>query len=200
MSFAFFKGMAIGASLIIAIGAQNMHVLRMGLLRQHLLLTALVCAGCDMLLITLGISGLGLLITAHENLLLALRYAGAAFLFFYGYRALRRALQASQMTVSVSPKLYSAQSALATALAVSLLNPHVFLDTVLLIGAIGAQETGWNRVAFGGGAALASWLWFFALAYGAKFLIPLFAQPRAWRILDAVIAIVVFSLGLGLIL
>ena len=197
---AFLKGMAIGASLIIAIGAQNMHVLRMGLLRQHLLLTAVVCAGCDMLLITLGISGLGLLITAHENLLLAIRYAGAAFLFYYGYRALRRAHQASRLTVSQQAQDYTVQGALATALAVSLLNPHVFLDTVLLIGAVGAQEQGWDRVAFGAGAATASWLWFFALAYGARYLIPLFAKPRAWQILDIIIAVVVFSLGLGLIL
>lgn len=197
---AFFKGMAIGASLIIAIGAQNMHVLRMGLLRQHLLLTAVICAGCDMLLITLGISGLGLLITAHENLLLAIRYAGAAFLFYYGYRALCRASQASHLTVSKEAQDYTARGALATALAVSLLNPHVFLDTVLLIGAVGAQEQGWNRVAFGAGAAMASWLWFFALAYGAQYLIPLFAKPRAWQVLDVVIAVVVFSLGLGLII
>ncbi len=197
---AFLKGMAIGASLIIAIGAQNMHVLRMGLLRQHLLLTAVVCAGCDMLLITLGISGLGLLITAHEKLLLAIRYAGAAFLFYYGYRALRRARLSSQLTVSVSSQDYTARGALVMALAVSLLNPHVFLDTVLLIGAVGAQEQGWHRAAYGAGAATASWLWFFALAYGAKYLIPLFSKPRAWQILDIVIAVMVFSLGLGLIL
>lgn len=197
---AFVKGMAIGASLIIAIGAQNMHVLRMGLLRQHLLLTAVVCAGCDMLLIILGISGLGLLITAHEKLLIAIRYAGAAFLFYYGYRALRRARQSARLTVSQLSQDYTARGALATALAVSLLNPHVFLDTVLLIGAVGAQEAGWDRLAFGAGAATASWLWFFALAYGAKYLIPLFAKPRAWQILDVLIAIVVFSLGLGLVL
>lgn len=197
---AFLKGMAIGASLIIAIGAQNMHVLRMGLLRQHLLLTAVVCAGCDMLLIMLGISGLGLIITAHDKLLIAIRYAGAAFLFYYGYRALRRARLSSQLTVTASSQDYTAHGALVMALAVSLLNPHVFLDTVLLIGAVGAQEQGWQRVAFGAGAATASWLWFFALAYGAKYLIPLFSKPRAWQILDIVIAVMVFSLGLGLIL
>lgn len=198
--FAFVKGFAVGVSLLVVIGAQNAHVLRMGLQRQHVFLTALICALCDAILIVLGISGLGLLITASPMLLLAVKYGGAAFLFYYGWRSLRSALKQQKMTLAQTPVNYTARQAVMTVLAMSLLNPHVYLDTVMLIGTVGAQEVGWNKLAFGGGAAFASLCWFFALAYGARLLIPVFARPRAWQILDCLVALIVWSIGLSLLI
>lgn len=196
----FVKGFAVGASLLLVIGAQNAHVLRMGLLRQHVFLTALICAVCDAVLIALGISGLGLLIAASPNLLLAVKYGGAAFLFYYGWRSLRSAFKQQGMTLGATAPNYTAKQAVATVLAMSLLNPHVYLDTVMLIGTVGAQEVGMDKLVFGGGAAFASLCWFFALAYGARLLIPVFSRPRAWQVLDCLVALIVWSIGLSLLL
>lgn len=195
----FLKGMAVGISLIVAIGPQNAHVLRMGLTRQHVFLTALVCTICDSLLIALGISGLGLLITANQILLLAIKYSGAAFLFYYGARSLIAAFRNDGLQVAGRSNSYSTRQAAAAVLAMSLLNPHVYLDTVMLIGSVGAQEPGAGKLYFGLGAALASLIWFFALAYGARLLIPVFAKPAAWKILDICIALIVWSIGLTLL-
>ncbi|MBP7254022.1 MAG: amino acid transporter [Alphaproteobacteria bacterium] len=196
----FLKGFAVGASLLVVIGAQNAHVLRMGLLKQHVFLTAVICALCDAVLIVLGISGLGLLIAASPMLLLAVKYGGAAFLFYYGWRSLHSALKAQKMALEQTPVNYTARQAVMTVLAMSLLNPHVYLDTVMLIGTVGAQEVGGDKLAFGSGAAFASLCWFFALAYGSRLLTPVFARPRAWQILDCLVALIVWSIGLSLLL
>ncbi len=196
----FLKGFAIGASLLVVIGAQNAHVLRMGLTRQHVFITALIASICDAILITLGITGLGLLIAANAALLALIKYAGVAFLVYYGIRSLRSAFHAGKLEVGRQDKTYDVKQAVMAVLAMSLLNPHVYLDTVMLIGTVGAQEVGWNKFVFGCGAATASLLWFFALCYGARLLIPLFAKPRAWQILDCVIAVIVWGMALGLLL
>lgn len=195
----FCKGLAIGASLLVVIGPQNAHVLRMGLSRQHVFLTALICSLCDALLIILGISGLGLIITAHAALLAVIKYGGAAFLFYYGCRSMRAAFQANSLTVSPDEKQCSARQAVIAVLAMSLLNPHVYLDAVMLIGTVGAQQAEGDKFIFGAGAATASVLWFFSLAYGARLLIPYFARPRAWQILDVTTALIVWMIGVSLL-
>ena len=187
-------GFLSGAALIIAIGAQNAFVLRQGIRREHVLAVVLICAGADALLIAAGIAGLGALIQALPTALVAARYGGAAFLLGYGLIAVRRALQAQRLTVD-SAVGTSLGSAMATCLAFTFLNPHVYLDTVILLGSLASQRGVNGRWVFGAGAAMASFVWFFTLGYGARLLGPLFAKPVAWRVLDALIALIMFALA-----
>lgn len=193
------RGLGLGASLIIAIGAQNAFVLRQGLKREHQFSVALTCSLCDAALIALGAAGFGSLI-AHNPLWTRLAaWAGAAFLFFYGARAFRSALRPAGMEAEdQSPA--TGPNVIATTLALSLLNPHVYLDTVVLVGGLSAQYSLRPRLAFGLGAMLASLLWFFGLAYGAAWLAPLFRRPVAWRLLDGLIGLVMWTIALGLAL
>ncbi len=191
-------GFLSGAALIIAIGAQNSFVMRQGLRREHVLPVVLVCAGADALLIGAGIAGLGALIRSMPVVLDLARYGGAAFLLAYGCVAARRALLAQGMTVdsSVATPL---GAAMATCLAFTFLNPHVYLDTVILLGALASQRGTNGRWIFGGGAAAASFAWFFALGYGARLLGPIFTRPLAWRVLDSLIAVIMWGLGIALL-
>ena len=199
MIFAFLKGLGIGASLIIAIGAQNAFVLRQGLLRQHVFTCALICTLCDMVLIYAGVAGVGALITAAPNLLVFAKWGGAAFLIIYGARSAWAAFHSGGMAAKDEvPRSHLAT--IVAALSFSLLNPHVYLDTVVLLGAVGGQQPENARGVFAAGAMTASTLWFFGLAYGARLLAPLFAKPIAWRILDGVIALVVWLIALSLLL
>lgn len=193
------KGFLIGASLLVVIGSQNAHVLRMGLCRQHVLATVLVCAACDTLLITLGITGLGLAIASNPLLLQLIKYAGAAFLFYYGCRSWRAAFQHDKMAIDGKSAVFSLRQAITAVLAMSLLNPHVYLDTVMLVGSVGAQESGDGKFYFGVGAVSASIVWFFALGYGARLLTPVFAKPLAWKILDLSVAGIVWLIALTLL-
>jgi L-lysine exporter family protein LysE/ArgO len=192
------SGFASGLALIIAIGAQNSFVLRQGIRRQHRLSIAALCAFADALLILAGIAGLGALIAGRPGLLAVTRYGGAVFLFAYAGLAALRAWRGQQLSPSATPEL-SRRAALALCLGFTFLNPHVYLDTVLLLGALANQHAGNGRWLFGAGATLASVLWFFALAYGASLLAPVFRKVVAWRVLDGGIALIMTGLAIGLL-
>jgi L-lysine exporter family protein LysE/ArgO len=191
-------GAGFGLSLIVAIGAQNAFVLRQGLRREHVLVVVAVCALSDVLLIAVGVGGLGSLIQAAPWLLDTMTIGGAAFLIVYGLLAARRALRPSAINADVAGKPTSLRTAVTTCLALTWLNPHVYLDTVILLGSV-AGSHGDDRWWFGVGAAIGSILWFTVLGYGARALRPMFAKPAAWRILDALIAIVMLAIALSLL-
>jgi len=192
----FLRGLGLGASLIIAIGAQNAFVLRQGLRREQAVLVAAICAVCDALLVTLGAAGVGSLIAHLPWLARLASLGGAAFLFFYGFTAFRRALRPTVLEASAP----ATRGGIAAAtLSVSLLNPHVYLDTVVLVGGISAQYAASPRLFFALGAVCASFLWFSSLALGAVYLAPLFRRPQAWRILDRGVGIVMWCIAFGLV-
>jgi L-lysine exporter family protein LysE/ArgO len=188
-------GFALAATLIIAIGAQNAFVLRQGLKREHVGLVVVFCAAADALLMTAGVLGAGQALAAMPQLTVALASGGAIFLAIYGARALHRAWRPSSLPAADQHFASSARAALAQAAAFTLLNPHVYLDTVMLVGAVGAQQTPALRPAFLIGACAASGLWFTAIGYGARWLAPWFARPAAWRVLDTVIGLTMLLLA-----
>jgi L-lysine exporter family protein LysE/ArgO len=193
------EGFFLGAGLIIAIGAQNAFVLRQGLLREHVFAVATVCALSDLLLIAAGVSGVGGLVREAPAVAMAVTVAGAAFLFGYGLLAFRRALAPGRLDAA-DRGAKSLGAAILTALALTFLNPHVYLDTVVLIGSISARHAGWAAVAFAAGAGAASIVWFYGLGFGARLLAPLFARPAAWRALDLFIAVVMWAIAFRLAL
>ena len=198
METAFIQGFATSAALIVAIGAQNAFVLRCGLKREHVLAVVLVCALSDALLITLGVAGLGTLVQGSPRLLLLTRYGGALFLFIYGALAARRALHSESLTARDEAQL-SLRAAITACLAFTYLNPHCWLDTVVLLGAIASPLPADQRIGFGMGATSASFAWFFALGFGARLLRGVFARPLAWKILDATIALVMWAIAFSLL-
>ena len=191
-------GLVTGAALIIAIGAQNAYVLRQGILREHVLPIVIVCALSDALLIAAGVAGMGALVAAAPALVTGIRWVGAAFLVTYGLLAARRALTPERLEAGGIGSSTSLRTAILTSLALTWLNPHVYLDTLVFLGSI-ATSQGSHNWAFGVGAASASVLWFTGLGYGARLLAPLFAKPIAWRMLDGLIAVVMVTLGVLLI-
>lgn len=195
---AFLKGIGLGGSLIIAIGSQNAYLLRQALKREFVLTCIAICVLCDVVLIGAGVAGMGRLIVEAPALLLWIKIAGAGFLFWYGVRAARSALNPSVMSAGDSVPASDRRTVVAAMLAFSLLNPHVYLDTVVLLGSIGGQQPGNGRLYFALGAMLASMLWFSSLGLGARYLTPVFARPRAWRILDGIIALVMWMLAISL--
>jgi L-lysine exporter family protein LysE/ArgO len=190
----FLSGFLIGGGLIVAIGAQNAFVLRQGIRREHVFVLALICALSDALLIVLGVVGLGALITRFPALLVAVTLFGIGFLLWYGWLAVRRALYPHALRVADDGAIPLGK-AVATCLALTFLNPHVYLDTVILVGSLAAPYSGGARVAYTLGAITASFVWFFSLGYGARVLTPLFGRPVAWRILDVLIALVMVSIA-----
>lgn len=201
MSLPFYlKGLGLGAGLIVAIGSQNAHVLRMGLRRQHVGLTVLICIVCEALLISAGVAGVGRMVEENPALLAASRWGGATFLVWYGLRAWRTAISPHALVATSHAPAFSARQAIATVLAVTLLNPHVYLDTVVLLGAIGAQQGAHGKWWFALGAMNAAMAWFVLLGFGARLLSPLFAKPSAWRLLDGVIGVVMMALAATLIM
>lgn len=192
----FFVGFATSLSLIVAIGAQNAFVLRQGIRNEHVLPVVLFCAAADFTLIAAGIVGVGALITEHPQLTTAVRYGGAVFLVGYGLLAARRAIRPTVLTPTDQGPA-QLRAVLMTCAALTFLNPHVYLDTVVLLGSLANQE-GDRRWVFGAGAAVASATWFFALGFGARRLSGLFAKPGTWRVLDAVIAATMIGLGISL--
>lgn len=192
-------GFGFGLSLIVAIGAQNAFVLRQGLLRTHVLAVVAVCALSDAILILLGIGGAGIVFTALPWLTTVVRIGGAAFLLGYAVLAARRALRPKALDADEPRASAGLVPTLLTALALTWLNPHVYLDTVVLLGSV-ANTHGDARWLFGAGAALGSIVWFTALGYGARLLQPIFARPAAWRILDAIIAVVMAGIATSLLL
>ena len=191
----FVQGMLLSLGLIVAIGAQNAFVLRQGLGREHVGSVVAFCAVADALLITAGVFGMAKALGDKPMLARGLALGGAAFLAVYGWRALQRARQISALDVTSMGQGLSRGAALAQAAAFTLLNPHVYMDTVLLVGSIGAQQPAPLQGWFAAGASAASLLWFSALGFGARWLAPWFARPRAWQLLDALIGLTMWVLS-----
>jgi L-lysine exporter family protein LysE/ArgO len=198
MSSPLLVGFIASFTLIAAIGAQNAFVLRQGIRGEHVLTVVAVCTVSDILLISAGIAGFGALINAHPSVVDIAKFGGAAFLIGYGLLAARRAWRPSTLTPSDAAPVRLAQAVI-TCLALTFLNPHVYLDTVVLLGAI-ANEHRDDRWLFGIGAVTASAVWFVSLGLGARRLANLFATPLTWRILDGLIAIMMFGLGISIAL
>ncbi|QAX29163.1 LysE/ArgO family amino acid transporter [Leisingera sp. NJS204] len=192
-------GFALGLSLIAAIGAQNAFVLRQGLRRQHVFWICFTCAGSDAVLITAGVFGFGSLALAVPWFEKAMRLGGAAFLIWYGARALRSAWRGGETLDTAGEGAGAALlPVLATVLALTWLNPHVYLDTVVLLGSISAQYP--EPLVFAAGATIASFTFFFTLGYGASLLAPVFARPRAWQVLDAIVGLTMWAIALKLLM
>ena len=185
------------ASLIVAIGAQNAYVLRTGLSRHHVGMVVTVCALSDAVLVLAGVLGFGALVTAHPGLLTWARWLGAAYLVGFGVTCLWSARRPRVLEASAA--VPSRGGVLATVLALTWLNPHVYLDTVLLVGSLANQHGSPGRWWFAAGAVAASVLWFSGLGYGARLLAPLFARPVTWRVLDVLIALVMFAVAVSLV-
>jgi L-lysine exporter family protein LysE/ArgO len=168
------------------IGAQNAHVIRTGVAGRHVVLTVLTCVLIDVTLIALGMSGFGALIEHSPALLLAARWGGAAFLLWYGLRCLKSCWQGAAAQVGEGQAAVTASRALGIVLAMSLLNPHVYLDTVVLLGAVGSSLAAHHRVSFAAGAMTASLLWFSALGLGARRCAFVLARPAVWRAIEGV--------------
>jgi L-lysine exporter family protein LysE/ArgO len=192
------SGLGLGLSLIVAIGSQNAFVLRQGLRRQGVGAVVLVCVVSDVALIAAGVAGAGAVVQSRPGLLDAVRLAGAAFLAAYGLLAARRALRPGSLAPREGAAPASLAATVTTALALTWLNPHVYLDTVVLLGSIAQSHPG-RQWWFAAGAAVGSAVWFTALGYGAALLRPLFATARAWRVLDAGIAVVMLLLAASLV-
>jgi len=197
---AFFQGFMLGTGLIVAIGSQNAYVLRQGLKREQVLLVCMLCALSDALLIAVGVSGTGTLVASSETLLLFVRLAGALFLTVYGVKAALAACKGEYLdSATGSDSQTPVRTIVLTTLAFTYLNPHVYLDTVVLLGSIAGQFEWAARVQFGAGAVLASFVWFFLLGFGARWLAPLFQKNQAWKLLDLLIALIMFSLAISLV-
>jgi L-lysine exporter family protein LysE/ArgO len=192
-----FSGFGLSLSLIAAIGAQNAFVLRQGLRREHVLPVVLFCGVSDAMLIAAGIAGIGLATDRAAWLMPVLKWGGVAFLAIYGGRALRAAWRGGAALRSAGGGTVTLRRTLVTIAAITWLNPHVYLDTVVLLGSLAAQYPGREWV-FGLGAASGSLLFFAALGYGARLLSPVFARPGAWRVLDLVVAAVMWTIALSI--
>lgn len=193
----FGQGLFMGAGLIIAIGAQNAHVLRMGLQRQHVLLTVFICILCDAIAITLGVAGIGQFIQQNDILMFIAKWGGVAFLTWYGLKALKRAVFAqASLYVRHAEEKITRTTAVHLVLAVSVLNPHLYLDSMVLLGAIGSQHAaGQAKIAFIVGAVAASIIWFTLLGWGAGKMAPWFKKPIAWRCIDLFVAFMMFTVA-----
>lgn len=198
MLSAWFTGLFTGLGLIIAIGAQNAFVLRQGIKREHVLPLVLICAVTDAVLQLLGVAGIGFVVQRAPVVLEVVRWAGVAFLTWYGIEAFRRARRPGQLIAGGGPPL-SLKRAVLTCLAITYLNPHVYLDTMVLMGSIGATQGNIGRWWFVVGGAIASLVWFFSLGYGARLLRPIFAKPVSWRILDVLVGLTMWSIAAKLV-
>lgn len=197
---AFITGLALSASLIVAIGAQNAFVLRQGLRREHVLAIVVFCASADFLLIGVGVSGVAAVLGDSPVLTSVLTGGGAIFLTWYGVQAFRNAFRPRHLEAGQEGGQRTLRSILAQAAGFTFLNPHVYLDTILLLGSIGARQPVDARIWFIGGAAVASGAWFSSLGFGARLLAPLFAKPSAWRVLDFVIGVTMLALVIMLVM
>jgi L-lysine exporter family protein LysE/ArgO len=199
MTTAFIPGFLLGLSLIVAIGAQNAFVLRQGLRREHVFAICAVCAGSDAVLIAAGVAGFGALVNAAPWLAPAMRFGGAAFLLAYALRSLWSAWRKPGVLNPSADVQKSLSATLLTCLAFTWLNPHVYLDTIMLLGAISTRFPG-QEASFALGAMTGSFLFFFALGYGAIGLRPIFASPASWRALEALVALTMWTIAFKLIM
>jgi L-lysine exporter family protein LysE/ArgO len=193
---ALIPGFLTGLSLIVAIGAQNAFVIRQGLLRSHVLLIVMVCSLSDALLIFLGTGGLGRVVQSHPDLLTFIRWFGVAYLSWFGINSLRSALKENQLLATGQAEV-SWKRVLATVIALTYLNPHVYLDTVIFVGSIANQFED-DKWLFALGASIASVLWFSSIGFGARAASHLMSKPIFWRVLDISIAIIMFSIAITL--
>ncbi len=198
MFLSYATGFGLGGGLIIAIGAQNAFVLGQGLRRNHPMMVAFVCALCDAVLIAAGVAGLGTLIAAYPLLTKIAAWGGAAFLIWYGIGAFRRLFDTETLAEEHIGRT-GWKAILSTTLAVTLLNPHVYLDTVVMLGGIGGQFPADERLGFALGAMTASFVWFFAIALGASWLAPYVARPITWKIVDALTCAVMWLVAYSLL-
>ena len=191
-------GLGFGFSLIVAIGAQNAYVMRQGLRREHVGVVVAICTLSDIILISLGAAGVGALIQAHPAVLVAVTLLGCAVLTWYAVQSLRRALRPEVLIVDGTGEAAAMSSVALTAAALTWLNPHVYLDTVVLLGSVASTYP--EPWAFASGAMLASVAWFSGLGFGARVLRPLFARPAAWRVFDLAVAAIMVSVAAGMLL
>lgn len=197
----FIEGFLMGAGLIIAIGAQNAFVLKQGIIGKHRSVVALICALSDALLITVGIAGMGYIFSSHPLVTRTVSIGGAVYLAWFAFRCFRSAIKGELMDInSYGNSSISIRNIIITTLALTYLNPHVYLDTVVMLGGFGAARPPEIRPFFGFGAVTASFVWFFALAYSGKIIAPIFKKQAAWRILDSIIGIVMIYITVKLIL
>ncbi|MEM9549811.1 MAG: LysE/ArgO family amino acid transporter [Pseudomonadota bacterium] len=194
----FLPGFALGFSLILAIGAQNAFVLRQGLRRSHVFVVCLTCAVSDAILIAAGVAGFGALAVAMPWLEPVMRLGGAAFLVWYGATTLARAWRGGEALMAQGQEVDALAPVLLTVLAFTWLNPHVYLDTVVLLGSVSSQYD--PKPLFAAGAITSSFVFFFSLGYGARLLAPVFARPRAWQILDALIGLTMWAIAIKLLI
>lgn len=202
MCATFLKGAMVSSGLIIAIGAQNAFVLKQGLARQHIFWVALICFLCDAVLMSTGVLGLGALINDSPVATLSLTLIGAVFLFWYGFNAFRSALRGTAHLGAAKQRVQntSLRTVVGTTLALTLLNPHVYLDTVVVLGGVAGTLTLAEKLPFLLGAISVSGVWFFGLGYGARLLSPLFQKPRTWQALDLLIGVIMWWIALELLL
>ena len=196
----FFQGMGTGAGLIIAIGAQNAFVLSQGVKRQFIWLVVLICAACDAALIFAGAAGVGTFVAENETMRSWAAWGGAIFLFYYGVNSLKSALTGGSLKVERGDGGLTLYGAVAATLAVTLLNPHVYLDTIVLLGSMSGRFGEGGRYLFALGASSASFLWFFTLGLGGILLAPFFQSERAWKVLDTLVCLTMWAIGLQLVL
>ncbi len=194
----FLAGFSLGLSLIVAIGSQNAFVLKQGLKTQHVFVICLVCAISDALLIVFGVAGFGAIVKQFPEIETLSRYGGAIFLSVYALLSFKSALMSDHALESATESKGSALKAILTCLAFTWLNPHVYLDTVILLGSISTQYSP-HQFMFASGAVTASFLFFFSLGYGARFLAPLFQNPSAWKVLEFLIGVIMVSIALSLV-
>ncbi|WP_299005998.1 LysE family transporter [uncultured Shewanella sp.] len=199
MEIAFLQGFSLGGSLTVAVGAQNAFILKQGLRQSYPLLIAVLCSCIDAIMITFGVLGFGQVIDAYPVIVNVARVGGALFLFGYGAHALYMSFVCNEQLSMKSKSVGSFSQVLLLTLGVSLLNPSLYLDTVLLLGSISVQFQGLERTLFAIGAIMASLVWFFSLSFGAKYLSPLFTHSQAWVYLDRAICLVMWSLAVILI-
>jgi len=198
MGNAALEGFLLGAGLIIAIGSQNAFVLAQGIARRHVFAVSTVCFLSDAILIAVCVGGFGSLVRSWPTLIVIVTSLGAVFLFIYGAIAFNRARSPHRLETG-SGGARSLTAAITTALILTWLNPHVYLDTVLMLGGISARYEDDARLAFGAGAVAASFVWFYALGYGAMMLAPIFRKPIAWRIMDTTIGLIMWAIAASLI-
>ncbi len=196
-STTFLNGLGLCAGMIIAIGSQNAYVLRTGLKREHVGLTVAACIAIDAILIAIGVAGMGAVVQSSPILLGLARWGGAAFLLWYGIRSWRAVFASGALTVAAGEASVSWRQALLAVVALSLLNPHVWLDTVVLLGAIGGGFPADERIFFAMGAISASVVWFLAIGYGATRLSSLFARPVAWKWIDGMTGTTMLALSVS---
>ena len=198
MLLTFLTGMGTGGGLIIAIGAQNAFVLSQGVRKNHVIMIPLICAVCDAVLVAVGVAGFGTFIASSSVLSQVAGIGGGLFLFCYGIGSFRSAFKGQQLDSDLKGET-SLKAAVLTTLAVTLLNPHVYIDTILLLGSIAGQFQDPGHLVFGAGAVTASFVWFFCLSLGSRLLAPLFQKQLSWRILDTLVGIIMWTVAFSVL-